>query len=803
MKKNRKLPYLPVLLAPLMLFIPLLVKGEALFWGVPSLQFVPWWDFAWETILDGHMPFWNPYLGMGAPLIANYQSALFYPPNWLYFLLHGLGGVPLMAWGQALLVVFHLLWAGLGMIRLANKLSLNPVAQAVSGLAFSLSGYLVARAGFLSLNAAVAWLPWALLFSLDLASQGKNPRAWLRLGIVFGVQFLAGHAQTAWYTVLLTAIWVTFWACLHTRHQPFWSRLQSIGVSWGRYALSGLMGGALAAVQLLPTAEYLLQSQRASAVEYEFALNYSFWPWRFLTLLVPDMFGNPAHGDYWGYGNFWEDALYIGLLPLFLGLLAVFLVRKQSAREEKGRWSQHHRALIWFCLGITLLSFVLALGKNTPVFPWLYEHIPTFAMFQAPTRFSIWAEICLALLAGIGVHYWRRPQKRALYWTRLATAGAFSITLGAGLAWLYVDEIEATFLPATALAGLWALGTGGLALTAPPHQKQRRRILWRWGVAFWVAADLLFAGWGLNPGIPIDFYQPNERNDVPGRVYLPEEDESELKYGEFFTFDTFHQAEDWYRLRRVQLPNLNMLDDIPMINNFDPFVPGHYTEWMARLETAEPALWSDMLDLMDVRTTERLSSAGEDGVLFSPREGGKTVRWYDCAVFADQPAAALELLTSREIDLKETLVLTGKPVSGDAPCDPEAGEAVMISRPSPNRIVIHTEADQAGWVFWSEIWYPGWTVRVDGRKAALLRANYAFQGVPVPAGNHEVIFMYRPTAFWIGLGITLGAVLIGWVLARKGGLLAQQGHIFPAHLFQADEKNVVQDHRCGIQRDRD
>ncbi|NIT61083.1 MAG: hypothetical protein GWN00_34235, partial [Aliifodinibius sp.] len=80
---------------------------------------------------------------------------------------------------------------------------------------------------------------------------------------------------------------------------------------------------ALAAIQLLPTFEYLLESQRSAAVDFDFAMNYSFWPWRFLSLLTPDLFGNPALGDYWGFANYWEDAIYIGLIPFVLAVAAL------------------------------------------------------------------------------------------------------------------------------------------------------------------------------------------------------------------------------------------------------------------------------------------------------------------------------------------------------------------------------------------------------------------------------------------------------------------------------------------------
>ena len=97
------LPTILLLLAPLLLLSPVLFRGEALFWGTPALQFTPWREIAWESLRAGSLPLWNPDSGMGAPLFANYQSALAYPPTWLLLLLSSLGGVEWSAWGQGVL----------------------------------------------------------------------------------------------------------------------------------------------------------------------------------------------------------------------------------------------------------------------------------------------------------------------------------------------------------------------------------------------------------------------------------------------------------------------------------------------------------------------------------------------------------------------------------------------------------------------------------------------------------------------------------------------------------------------------
>jgi len=181
-------------LGPVLIFGPMLLRGEALYWGTPILQFIPWHDFALDVMRNGHFPFWNPQVGFGAPLFANYQSALLYPPN---VLLAVLG----TAYGHGVLVMLHLIWSGVGIALLVRRLGMSPRAQVVAGIAFSLSGYLVARGSFISINHSAAWLPWIILASDRLVSfkssqtVQKNLQGVLVLGILFGMQWLAGHAQ--------------------------------------------------------------------------------------------------------------------------------------------------------------------------------------------------------------------------------------------------------------------------------------------------------------------------------------------------------------------------------------------------------------------------------------------------------------------------------------------------------------------------------------------------------------------------------------------------------------------------------
>ena len=775
MKRVVQIPFAPVIFVPLILFLPLILEGKAFFWGTPVLQFIPWRDWAWETIQAGHLPLWNPLVGMGAPLFANYQSALVYPLNWLTFIFQVLGDAPGMAWSHTLIVAIHLILAGLGTIFLLKNLGVNELAQAVSGLSYGLSGYLVARAGFFSINAAAAWLPWMLHFSL-LLTKKSSIKNFLKLSSVITLQLLAGHAQTAFYSLFLTGMWVLYWAWRNTKSKSIQDKFLQTITAGGVYAGSGFLSASIAAVQLVPTFEYLLQSQRATAVEYDFAMTYSFWPWRFLTLFAPNLFGNPAWGNYWGYGNYWEDAIYVGVLPVLLGigfLIKCIVSKFKNQKKIEDRSKVRNNTPVLFLGLVILISFLLALGKNTVIFPWLYRNIPTFDLFQAPTRFTLWAVMGLAILAGFGVNSWRRPEGRRLYWTRLATAGAVAVGIGAGLAWRFMDDIEPTFILPTALAGMWAAGAGVLALTLPREKHSPAYVLrWRWAVIAWVAMDLLVAGWGLNPGIDADYYQVEKPQTAStGRFYLPPDTEYDIKFDQFFTFESFDPGKDWGVLKKTYLPNWNMLEDQAMVNNFDPMLPGRFVTWMERLHDAEPEVKIDILRMMGTAAVGVHHGQGQVSYQTLPGDSILFAQWIPCSQLDEKPSRILHKLMAGKIDYRQTVFVERKP--GDkGVCNPEAVGSVDLKSRGPNSSTYILESSRPGWVLRSAVWYPGWNAYLDGRQVPVYRGNYLFQAVQVPAGSHELRFKYQP------FSLTLGAIVsvLGLATAVLLGGLGQKNH---------------------------
>jgi hypothetical protein len=102
-----------------------------------------------------------------------------------------------------------------------------------------------------------------------------------------------------------------------------------------------------------------------------------------------------------------------------------------------------------------------------------------------------------------------------------------------------------------------------------------------------------------------------------------------------------------------------------------------------------------------------------------------------------------------------------------------------VSYPAPNRIVteLSAPAPAGSALVVSENWYPGWSAVVDGRPAAVGRADYAFLGVALPVGAKRVELSFRDPAYLQGRLITLAALAATVAVIVIGGLLGRRGRV--------------------------
>ncbi|HEC36380.1 MAG TPA: hypothetical protein ENI39_07590, partial [Anaerolineae bacterium] len=496
------------------------------------------------------------------------------------------------------------------------------------------------------------------------------------------------------------------------------------------------------------------------------------WPWRLLTLAVPDLFGNPAHGNYWGYGNYWEDAVYIGLLPLLLAAKAgAGLRRKNPWRAATAFWS-----LVIGC------SLLLALGRNTPVFSWLFDHVPTFDWFQAPARWLALTTVAAAALTGLGAQAWQqmRSDRR---WGALGVVLGLAATLGGLAAPRVVPAIPSTFGPATARYGLMLAATGGLVLARPRGSSHKGRLHWQAAVAGLVFLDLAAFGWGLVPSVDRALYAGRSHTSTAlaadlaaERIFWPARDHPEpgydLKFSHYFRFDTFggRDLNFWWSLRETLLPNLGMLDGMASANNFDPLLVSWYTD-VARAADDAPGL----LRAMGVTHLVTATAEADVHVTAIPDPLGRA--WVVPTARVLPPDKILPTLTAPSFDPTVEVLLEHPTSSIQHPVSsiqhPVSSIRYRITlHDTPNHVTIHAVLDQPGYLVVADTWYPGWQASVDGEPVPLLRANHAFRAVYLHTGEHTVEMVYRPLSVIAGAAVSLASLAglaVGLVWARRLG----------------------------------
>ncbi len=400
-----------------------------------SGEFLSARQFGFSQLAHGNLALWNPHIYGGVPFFGNFQSALLYPPNWIFMALPTEAAVN---WS----IAAHVLLLGLGMLAWARWRGISVAGGLLGALVVMFGGahFLHIYAGHLSNLCTMAWAP-LLLAAVD-GCLDRRRLPWALMGsMVVAMMVLAGHPQYVFFSGIVAAIyalarlWHRLLACVR-RPQPknrphkvsgpqaeslcHQEQLRSLGHVLGLLSIVALGGLALAAVQLLAGLAAASSSVRTGGLRQDVAGMFSLPPENLLMLIAPWFYGVPG-APYWGKWYPWEMTLFIGAAG---GLLA-------AAGIARGRLAGRRAATV--TLGITLL---LAMGSYTPLFELIYR-LPLFNMLRGLSKFIFQASLFLGLFAGAGLDAVVGSRRR---WNLLAAAAAaVALAVLAGAAWIRFD----------------------------------------------------------------------------------------------------------------------------------------------------------------------------------------------------------------------------------------------------------------------------------------------------------------------------------------------------------------------------
>ncbi|MCH6544373.1 MAG: hypothetical protein IH796_00080 [Deltaproteobacteria bacterium] len=313
-----------------------------------------------ESFKAGALPLWDRHMGMGFPLLADFQSAAFYPPHLLFLVFPFFTAI-------RVLYLFHYMVAAAGGYLLCRRWNYPPYLALVGALLFTLGGAVVSLTNLLNHFQAAVWLPAVLLMGerLLLTQSWKN---FLLLTLILVLQFLAGSPE---FYVLSMAL-----LCLDGLRIRAIERNISYQRVFCLFAAANVLVMGLAMVQILPTAELYLESRGRNPIVYSEAVQWSLHPLRLLNLFFLDTGVDTTLPS--GVRLFFAPKI-----PLFIShylgaisLVGVSLWFFYGTRKEKG-----------VLLTLIIISLVLAFGRYTPVYPFLYQHIPFFGVIRFPEKF--------------------------------------------------------------------------------------------------------------------------------------------------------------------------------------------------------------------------------------------------------------------------------------------------------------------------------------------------------------------------------------------------------------------------------
>jgi uncharacterized membrane protein YfhO len=78
----------------------------------------------------------------------------------------------------------------------------------------------------------------------------------------------------------------------------------------------------------------------------------------------------------------------------------------------------------------------------------------------------------------------------------------------------------------------------------------------------------------------------------------------------------------------------------------------------------------------------------------------------------------------------------------------------------PNGVTLQTEQNGDGFLVLLDSYFPGWSVKIDGKEDHIYRGNYFYRTVKLGPGNHTVEFSFEPVGFRTGCWISASTLLI-------------------------------------------
>ncbi|MDI6804280.1 MAG: YfhO family protein [Bacteroidota bacterium] len=736
---------------------------------------------------EGQKPLWFPYIFSGMPGLGPLAS-IPYNVSYLQSVVHFIGKL-LFLNGDMSWFVLHYFLAGILMFLLARTWHFSHIPSLLAAIVFMLSPYAVGLAGegHGSKMMALSYIPLMLLLTYHLFEK-RNLLSLGLLSVAIGTSLLTNHVQMVYYGFMLIGLFFVYEFIFNFKTQKL-----MMGKTTVFFFITLILGFAIASYVYLSTYEYSQYSIRGGGeagtpggLNYDYATNWSFHPFEIINLLIPSFFGFSSP-YYWGWMPFTNSTVYFGVVPIILSIIALIYKRNKGT--------------IFFALFAVLL-FLISFGKHFPFYDLLFNYLPFFNKFRAPTMILHLLPLVFGMLAAYGLTFF--IELPAKFDTAKMRKGLY-VTMGIIATILVIGFIGKSTIYTT-LSGSMFVKDGDMqqlqqqyAAQAPQVLQQLKEIrfdmLWKDYIKFAIIALVSL-------GLIVLYLNNKIKSTIMGLAlililiidlfiidtkYVDPKPKSaaEQHFAPDQAVQFLKQDKSQFRifpLGQLFMDNTWMYHTIESIGGYSPAKIKIYQEMIdsCLYNGADPTFPINM-NIVNMLNTKYLIFQGrlpEDKFTIAAYDQNKQTATYlnpayqpraffvNEAIVAKNKTEVFKILNSSEFDSRIKAVLEKQPSSL-----PVKSDSVHINTLNykTNLIELSTYCNNTSLLFLSEVYYPaGWKAYIDGKETEIYKTNYVLRSVVVPAGEHKIEFIFDPgiykTGFIIshvGWGVSILLILIG------------------------------------------
>jgi len=709
------------ILATLTLFVICLIGYWPLTFHVFSVKndaihyFLPFRYNISCAVQNGELPLWSPFIYLGYPVHGDMQSG-----SWNPFVLI------ISLFTKYNLTVFHfeylfyLFLGGLGMYRLSGVIVSSFPIRLFIAISYMLCGYNYGSGQFVNWLASSTFVPFVVCSYYRFLATGS--RYYSIETAVFGwLLLVCGYPADVLYTfyILLAMLIVAAW-----RRKIFLKRDKKVIAQYTlKHGLMVVLFMGLSLPALISYFELLPFYERGSALPYSEAITNSFEPKNIISLFDPWVVWTR---DFSSFTDPTGRNLFIGIISLPLFALSFFnsfdLTRK-------------------FLFILLVISFLFCLGDSFFLRRLLYDWLPGMSEFRHPSHFRLYVIIPFLLLAGYGLDSFAVNSKTKIFrYTTFAfiiILSIFSIvgaTMGAKNFFqdlptnIYNGHALKTWLDSITFRSALTIGCLlqiiFLITMLLAKRKRSKSFLLVLNILNLLVFQALF---------PVNFVSKTNPKVIDGIIENR----------------TLHQSDD-------QFFNTLGANSHDAADNFTDAGLAYFYNGRIGISkiTNSPSFLTSQKEFLS------------DHFLY------RHVASKPAVYFSDRYLPLSDSLQAKDSSLCNYSFTGARKLFVTNPCRSTQNKFLQY-RHNFNSFNFEIYSADSSILNLTQNFQPGWKAEIDHRPATIVLSNHAFMSITVPAGNHQIDWVYHPRNVYFGIYIFLVAfayllfIFLKMILQRK------------------------------------